>query len=154
MVKKWDLIYDLREDVKHVRRVQEQSASSPDDGFSSAPFLFRSQEWWAAIDHGSIERRSVEGTITEAQPTSMVDRPVFRMRTQDGSELTGLRYGDPTRYVEGLHIRFDYVTVQRSPEAQLDLNTTADVVISVWIERSHKRTPSLHSFYASPPGPI
>jgi hypothetical protein len=148
MVKKWDLLYDLRDDVERVRRVQKESARS------SAPYLFGSEEWWAAIDADSIERRSVEGTITEAQPTSMADRPEFRMRTDDGSELSGFRHGDPTRYVEGLHIRFDYVTVQRSPEAQLDLNTTADVIIAVWIEHSHKRTPYLHSFYPSPPGPI
>jgi hypothetical protein len=40
MVKKWDLIYDLRGDK-------------------------------AAIESGSIERHIVEGTITEAKPTSM-----------------------------------------------------------------------------------
>jgi hypothetical protein len=84
----------------------------------------------------------------------MADRAEFRMRTPDGSELTGACHGDPTRYVEGLRIRFEYVTLKRSPEAPLDLGTTADVVIAVWIEHSHKRTPYLHSFYPSPPGPI
>ena len=64
------------------------------------------------------------------------------MRTTDGSKLTGVRHGDPTRYVEGLRIRFDYVT------------TTDDVVIAVWIEHSHKRTPYLHSVYPPFPGPL
>ncbi len=126
MVKKWDVIYMLCAEEEHLLHVQE----------------------------GVIQRRTLEGTITEAKPTSMPDRQEFRMRTQDGSELTGVRHGDPTRYVEGLHIRCEYVTLQRSPDAPPELDATADVVVAVWIEHSHKRTPYLHSFYPSPPGPI
>jgi hypothetical protein len=149
MVKKWDLIYELRADKKRVSELQEESAKG--EGFSSSPYLFGSKRWWAAIDAGSIERRIVEGTITEAKPASMPDRQEFQMRTADGSELTGLRHGDAMRYVEGLGIRFEYVSVQCSPE----LGASAeDVVIAVWIEHSHKRTPFLHSFYRSPPAPI
>jgi hypothetical protein len=105
-----------------------------------------SKPWWAAVNAGTIDSRRVEGTITEAQPTSMPDRQEFRMRTTDGSELSGVRHGDPTRYVEGLCLRLDYVTLQRSPE----LERADDVVIAVWIEHSHKRTPYLHSISPSP----
>ena len=119
MVKKWDLIYELRTDN-------------------------------AAIESGSIERHIVEGTIAEAKPTSMPDRQEFRMRTDEGSELTGVRHGDPTRYVEGLRIRLECRSEHRSPEVA----TTEGVVIAVWIEHSHKRTPFLHSLYPSPPAPI
>jgi hypothetical protein len=149
MVKKWDLIYELRADKKRVRQVQEERAKG--EGFSYSPYLFGSKQWWEAIDAGSIERRIEEGTITEAKPTSMPDRQEFRMRTADGSELTGLRHGDAMRYVEGLRIRFEYVSLQRSPEFGA---TADDVVIAVWIEHSHRRTPFLHSFYPSPPAPI
>ena len=119
MVKKWDLIYELREGD-------------------------------AARESSAIERGVVEGTITEAKPTSMPDRQEFRMRTEDGSELTGVRHGDPMRYVEGLRIRLEYASPQHSREA----GDTEGVLTAVWIEHSHKRTPFLHSFYPSPPAPI
>ena len=76
------------------------------------------------------------------------------MVTPDGSELTGARHGDPARYVEGLHVRFDYVTFERAPDAPPELGTTAEVVIAVWIEHSHKRTPSVHSVLPPFPWPI
>jgi hypothetical protein len=83
------------------------------------------------------------------------DWPEFRMRTEDGSERTCTRQGEPTRYVEGLHVRLEYVTLERKPDAPPKLGTMADVVIAVWIEHSHKRTPlGVHSFFPSPPSPI
>ena len=116
--------------------------------------LFGTKKWWAAIKAGSIECRTVEGMITEAKPTSLPDPQEFRMSTPDGSELTGVRHGDPTRYVEGLRLRFDYVTVQRKADAPSELATTENVVIAVWIEHSHKRTPYLHAVLAPFPWPI
>ncbi len=112
MVTKWDLIYELRADENRVRLVQQETA--PGDGLSTAPYVFGTKKWWAAIEAGSIERRTVEGMITEARSTSLPDSQEFRMLTPDGSELNGVRNGDPTRYVEGLHLRFEYVTLQRS----------------------------------------
>ena len=85
MVTKWDLIYELRADDEHVRRLREESANG--HGFSASPYILGSKEWWVAIDSGSIERRTVEGTITEARTTSMPDRQEFRMLTPDGSEV-------------------------------------------------------------------
>jgi hypothetical protein len=117
MIKKWDLIYELRAEN-------------------------------AAVEPGSCERRIAEGTITEAKPTSMPARQEFRMRTDDGSELTGVRHGNPMRYVEGLRIRVEYAS------APQELVATEGVIVAVWIEHSHKRTPFLHSFYPSPPAPI
>ena len=145
MVAKWDLIYELCADEERIRQVQEETAQV--DG------LFGTKKWWAAIKAGSIESRTVEGMITEARPTSLPDPQKFRMRTPDGSELTGVRHGDPTRYVQGLRIRFEYVTVRRPSDAPSELDT-ADVVIAVWIEHSHKRTPYLHSVLAPFPWPI
>jgi len=152
MVTKWDLIYELRADDEHVRLLREESAKG--HGFSATPYPFGSKEWWAAVDSGSIERRTVEGTITEARTTSLPDRQEFRMLTPDGSELTGVRHGDPTRYVEGLHVRFEYVTLDRAEAAPSQTRRTADVVIAVWIEHSHRRTPYLHSVLPPFPWPI
>jgi hypothetical protein len=152
VVTRWDLIYELRSDEDAVRRVQEQNAKGR--GFSTSPYLFGSTEWWDAIASGAVERRCVEGTITEAKPTSMPDRQEFRMLTQDGVELTGVRFGDPMRYVEGLRLRFEHITLRRGPEAPSELGTTADVVIAVCIEHSHKRTPYLHSAATFFPAPI
>jgi hypothetical protein len=154
MATQWDLIYELHAGEEHAHRLQDERAKAPDYSSSTTPYRLGSKSWWAAINAGSIERRSVEGTITEAQPTSLPDRQEFRVRTPDGSELTGVRHGDPTRYVAGLRIRLDYVTLQHPPEAPTATGTTDDVVIAVWIEHSHKRTPYLHSFYPSPPSPI
>jgi hypothetical protein len=151
MATKFDLIYELRSDEKRVRQIQEETVQ--DDGLSTAPYLFGSEEWWAAVEADSIKRRTVEGTITEAPPTSMSDPQQFRMRMTDGAELTGVRHGDPTRYVEGLRVWLEYVTVQRSADAPSEL-ATADVVIAVWIEHSHKRTPYLHSVLLPYPWPI
>jgi len=149
---RWDLIYELRSHEEEVRQMQEVSAKG--HGFSTTPHLFGTEEWWAAIASGSIERRTIEGTITEAKPERLPDRQEFRMLTQDGAELIGVRHGDPTRYVEGLRIRFEYVTLQRSPDTPPEFGTTADVVIAVWIEHSQKRTPYLHSVLPPFPWPI
>jgi hypothetical protein len=155
MVKKWDVIYELRGDAEHIRRVQNEIANRPGYGLATTPSPFGSEEWWAALDSGSIERRSVEGTITEVHPVLIDERPEFRMRSDDGAERTGTRQGDPTRYVEGLRVRVEYVTFDRRPDASPELGTTADVVLAVRIEHSHKRTPLRpHSFYGSPPSPI
>jgi hypothetical protein len=148
----WDLIYELRDDEEHVRQLQEASANG--HVFATVPYLFGTKQWWAAITSGSAERRTVEGTITEVKPTRLPDRPEFRMLTEDGTELVGVRHGDPTRYVDGLRIRFDYVTLQRAPGSPPELGMTADLVIAVWIEHSHKRTPYLHSVLPPFPWPI
>ena len=143
---KWDLIYELRTDEERVRRVREDTAETP--------YRFGTKEWWAALDAGAIERQTIEGAITEAHPTSLVDPQDFGMLTADGSELTGARHGDPTRYVEGLHLRFEYVTVRRAGTAFSEPDGTADVVIAVWVEHSHRRTPFLHSVLPPFPWPI
>jgi len=46
------------------------------------------------------------------------------------------------------------VTLQRAEAAPSELGSSADVVIAVWIEHSHKRTPYLHSVYPPFPGPL
>ena len=152
MTVEWDLIYELRADHERVRHLQEAIARGED--FSTMPYLFGSAGWWNAIDSGSIECHRIEGTITEAKPTRLPDRQDFHVVTPDGTELTGVRHGDPTRYVEGLHVRFEYVTLERAPDAPPELGTTAEVVIAVWIEHSHKRTPYVHSVLPPFPWPI
>jgi hypothetical protein len=149
---RWDLIYELRAHEKEVRELQEVSVNG--HGFATTPYLFGTKEWWDAITSGSIERRNIEGTITEAKPERLRDRQEFRTVTYDGADLIGVRHGDPTRYVEGLHIRFDYVTLERAPDTPPEFGTTADVVIAVWIGHSHKRTPYLHSVLPPFPWPI
>jgi hypothetical protein len=106
-----------------------------------------SDEWWTALDKGAIERREVEGTIT-AVYRAPSDRPEFRMRSEDGTAWSGARHGDPTRYVEGLYVRLEYVSVERAADGRSELDTTADVAMAVWIEYSHRRTPLReHSFF-------
>jgi len=151
---KWDLIYELRADKERVLRVLDKNANFEGNGLSTGSYVFGSDQWWAAIDSGAIDRRSVEGTITESKSTSLPDRQEFRMLTTGNAELTGARWGDPTRYVEGLRIRLEYATLQRTPASPSDPTTTSDVVIAVWIEHSHKRTPYAHSVYPPFPGPL
>ncbi len=110
MTAKWDLVYELRADGERVRHLQETIARDHD--FSTLPYPFGSDAWWNAIDSGSIECHRIEGTITDAKPTRLPDRQDFHMVTPDGSDLAGVRHGDPTRYVEGLYVRFDYVCLK------------------------------------------
>ena len=147
MVKKWDHSYSLRRDADHVRQLQE--ASRADHGA-----LVGSDEWWAAVADGTIPHGGFEGVVAKLYRLDTGELFEFGMTTADGAELTCAFKGDPTRYVEGLGVRFEYVTVEHADGRSGD-ETTTDVVTDVWIEHSHRRTQlRLHSFYPPPPHPI
>jgi hypothetical protein len=150
MPDRWDLSYDLRQDLAYVRQVQDASSTRPGYGFPTTPYLFGSDAWWAAVDAGAIERRSVDGVITAVYWGSMGDWPEFRMSTPEGYERTWTRQGDLTRYVEGLRVRVDYVTLDRKPDAAVpELGATSDVVIAISIETSLERTPLYEGYRGS-----
>ena len=84
MVKKWDLIYELR----RTRNTSVRCKSRPRTAAGSRPPRSLREQAVVGGDRFGLHRaRSMEGTITEAKPTSMPDRQEFRMRTADGSEL-------------------------------------------------------------------
>jgi hypothetical protein len=146
----WDLVYDLRTDADRIRSIQAASVNRAGYGYPTQPYHFGSREWWAAIESGTIERHAIDGVVAAVYWGSMGDWPEFRVRAADGSERTWTREGDVTRYVEGLRVRVEYVTLDRKPDAPApQLGPTSDVVIAVWLERSEERTPYYKGYRGS-----
>ena len=76
MVTKWDLIYELRADEDRVRRVQEETAQG--DGFATAPDVFGTKKWWAAIKAGLIEGSILDANGVENQLATMPGKNELR----------------------------------------------------------------------------
>ena len=152
MVKKWDHVYDLRDDAEHVRLLRQAGVDLPGPG--GGRYGFGTDAWWAAVDSGAITRRTLEGTIREVQRSSTTELVDYRIDTADGADATCAFKGDPTRYVEGLAVRLAFVTVEHVVDTSAS-EPPIEIITDVWIEHSHKRTPRrLHEFHPPPMPPI
>ncbi|QKE82887.1 hypothetical protein [Arthrobacter sp. NEB 688] len=146
-----ELQYDLRADKAHVRAMQKATRKRPDVGLAPVPALVGSWRWWRAIDSGRYPSTILDGTITRVFWGSMGDWPMFTLRTLEGETSDWTRQGDPTRYVEGLAVRLQYV-VQRFkdsvPDWSLAGTRETNLIVRIWLEPSSLRSE------ATGPGPL
>ena len=133
-------IYRLRDDAKRVRDIQKATLERPGYGIVPEPALLGSNEWWQAIEDGTLHVHSAEGTITSVLWGSMGDWPEFRMTVANGEVLQWTRVGDVTRYVEGLEVQVTYVVQRHKSDAPILSAKPARIVIEVMVEDSPLRS--------------
>jgi hypothetical protein len=136
-------VYDLRDDSKYVRQVQEATLTRAGFGLQPIPALFGSPEWWSALDSAALPLHRVTGTISNVYWGSMGDWPEFKLRNDDGAETTWTRQGDHTRYVEGLRGEAHYVMQLFKEDfhsAQQGRSLEHPVVVAVFVEESDLRS--------------
>jgi hypothetical protein len=105
----WRTIYDLRRDTRRIASVQQTSLEGPKSGLKPEPALFGSDEWWGAIDEGSLPVLVASGTITRVYMTGHNDFPQFDLETDAGVTLSLEQMGDERAYKPGQHIRVSAV---------------------------------------------
>lgn len=134
-------VYDFAEDQTQVRLMQQATLGPTDFGVSPQPALVGTPEWWRAIGEGRLPMRDLEGTISRVLWGSMGDWPEFELCTSDGATSVWTREGDPSRYVEGLHLRLCYVLHPwKVPQEYLGLGAASKIVLRIDVERSEKRS--------------
>jgi len=58
-------VYDLKNNNHYMEDIQNATLKSDKFGLKITNGLFGSNEWWEAIDRGSIKKYTVEGVITK-----------------------------------------------------------------------------------------
>ena len=139
----WARVYDLRDDVTKVDAVQHATLHRPEYGLVAEPALLGTTEWWKAIEDGRVRSHMIEGVVSAVRWGSMGDWPLWRLRTEDGSESEWTREGDFTRYVEGLAARVTYAIVKFKPDAptvRMGEPPEHNFVIKIELEASELRS--------------
>lgn len=139
----WASVYDLHDDSTKVAAVQEATLHRAGYGLEPEPALIGTTEWWEAIEEGRVRSHVVEGVVSAVRWGSMGDWPVWRLRTEDGSESEWTREGDYTRYVEGLAARVTYAIVNFKPDAptvQMGRPREHNFVIKIELQASELRS--------------
>lgn len=102
------VIYDLRNDHKHIRDVQDATLHSSWAGLVPEHGLFGSEEWWTSINEGRIRLHVIRGRITRVYMSGHNDFPEFEV--DDGKAKTKwVRVGTDSEYVDGRPVQIEYV---------------------------------------------
>jgi len=132
-------VYSLRADPQ-LREVQEMSLKAVPHGIAPEPALVGTEDWWKAIDEGTLESRVFEGEITRAKWSSMGDWPSFEAKNASGEVRTFTRMVDPTRYAPGLRVRVHTVIVPL--KRKVPGKETRELVTEIWLQESSLRVSS------------
>lgn len=106
-------IYDLRANSQYIKNVQNASLYNEDLALKITHGLFGSDEWWANIDSGILQKRTLKGTISRVYMSGMNDWPEFEIVTTDGEKSQWTREVDEksldSMYRSGAAVEIDYV---------------------------------------------
>jgi hypothetical protein len=129
----WIKVYDLRDAVDYVARIQEVTRTTKDFGLEPEPYLFGSDEWWRAVERGEIPIHRVKGIIETPRWGSMGDWPMVRIRHDDGNVSEWTREGDVAQYSRGRPIKLEYVLQRHRKESTFSLDSEKKVLLRVWV---------------------
>lgn len=82
----WIKVYELSQDLETMALIQKASQQTADFGFVPEVALFGSDDWWAAVEDGRIERYTIEGVVTRLYMSGHGDWPEFEV--ESGKEIT------------------------------------------------------------------
>lgn len=134
------VVYSLEQDQTRIEVMQKTSLGTTNSGLSPGPALVGTPEWWRATQDGSLARTIVSGTISRVYWGSMGDWPECEVTANDGSKSTWTRWGDITRYVEGLQVQFTSVLHPWKVPNRHGLGDTSRVVLIAQVEDSDRRS--------------
>ncbi|MBF0618718.1 MAG: hypothetical protein HQL19_00965 [Candidatus Omnitrophica bacterium] len=101
-------IYDLKKDIKTISDIQSATTNTDDYGLVPENGLFCSDEWWAAVDQGVIEKHTIDGFISRVYKTGHNDFDQFDIKANDTTTSWGMM-GRKEYYVIGNKIKLVYV---------------------------------------------
>jgi hypothetical protein len=127
----WKKVYDLADDIRLVTQVQKATLETEDYGLVPEIALYGTQEWWAAIADGRIERMQIEGRISRVYMSGHNDWPEFEVEC-NGEKTRWTRCGDDSQYKVGRRVRIEYVW-QKAKKAWVGSNKQKEV-LQIFIE--------------------
>lgn len=125
-------VYDLRDDKRTVKLIQDATLNTKDFGLKPENGLFGSKEWWEAIKNGIIPKNTLEGIISRVYMSGHNDFPEFEVTANDGSKTRWERQGHDKYYVMGKRIKIIYV-VQKLKRPLITCGAKAKNVLEIWI---------------------
>jgi hypothetical protein len=136
---RWHVVYNLTQDLDHIRRVQHATLSTDQFGILPTHGLVGSDEWWQRIESRELPIHAVSGVIDRVYMTGHNDFPQFDPLTREGDKSSWERLCndrcDDSLYVAGAAIEVDYVLQQWKRPVPV-LGTTTRLVVAIRIEAS------------------
>jgi hypothetical protein len=112
-------MYKLRDDSKRIAQIQKATIETETFGIEPTHGLFGSEEWWANISSGRLQRHTLSGVITRIYFGSMGDWPMFEMKHGSGECTSWTREVNAKEqdafYKIGVPIEVDYVVQRHRP---------------------------------------
>lgn len=106
-------IYYLKNDINHIKNVQEATLHTDHYGLRVTHGLFGSDEWWEKIESGELPLATVKGTINRVYMSGHNDFPEFEIVTLKDEKTIWARWVDDpsldSYYKEGSQVELDYV---------------------------------------------
>ncbi len=125
-------IYDLLDDKRTIKLIQDATLNTKDFGLKPEHGLFGSEEWWEAIENGTIPKKVLEGVISRVYMSGHNDFPEFEVSARDGSKTSWERQGYDKYYVVGKKIKMIYV-VQKPKRPLRNQADRHKILLEIWI---------------------
>jgi hypothetical protein len=129
-------VYDLRDDRELIRQIQRATLQTEKYGLLPTHGLFASEEWWRAIEGGTLPRHVTEGIITDVFDNELDTLSIFEIF--DGTETRPwIRRGDDSFYRVDSPARIEYVIESHKPalpeEERSEFGLEVNIVLAIWI---------------------
>ena len=125
-------VYDLRDDNRTIKLIQNATLNTKDFGLKPEHGLFGSGEWWQAIENGTIPKNVLEGTISRVYMSGHNDFPEVEVTARDGSKTNWGRRGHDKYYVLGKKAKIVYV-VQRPKRPLRSRADRHQIPLEIWV---------------------
>lgn len=115
------VVYQLKNDTRHIEQVQRATRTTSEFGVEPTHGMFGSDEWWQAVESGSLALHTLKGTIKSAYMAGMNDWPEFCMISDSGEESRWTRETNTPEsdalYAVGNRVEIDYVLQRHRPDS-------------------------------------
>ena len=129
-------IYNLKNDVKYIKSLQQATLSKNGYGLKNTHGLVGSKEWWNNIKTGDLKLEIYEGKINKVIMAGHNDYPMFELRTEQGASYKFYRYVDcesyDSYYKVGANVKVSFV-IQEFKRPSHDM-ASSEIITSIEIE--------------------
>jgi hypothetical protein len=129
------IIYDLKNDKRKIKQIQNATLNTKDFGLQIEHGLFGSKEWWEAINQGLIPIIQAEGEITKLHGDLPAIDPFIWFFTKSGNEEKRWTLsGEQSDYKIGKRVLIRYVIQKGKIKLSANDNLEAEIILSIEIE--------------------